>query len=163
MSVAAPSSPHATATMKANRGVDTRPEQLLRTMLHARGLRYRVNLRLKVRDVAVRPDIVFTRRRVAVFVDGCFWHGCPEHMSWPKSNGEFWRAKIERTRQRDQEQDRVLREAGWVVVRVWEHEEVDQAMARIRKILENSPRLGVGETLNSQCLPHGRARRKQAS
>jgi hypothetical protein len=57
----------------------------------------------------------------------------------------------------------VLREAGWVVVRVWEHEEVDQAMARIRKILENSPRLGVGETLNSQCLPHGRARRKQAS
>lgn len=135
MRVAPPSSAHATATMKANPGANTAPERLLRSRLHALGLRYRVNLRMTVSGVRTRPDIAFTRRRVAVFVDGCFWHGCPEHGSWPKSNAEFWREKIEGNARRDREQDEALREAGWDVIRVWEHEDVDDAVTRITAAL----------------------------
>lgn len=123
--------------MRANRGVNSVPERRLRTLLHARGLRYRINLRLKVNGVAVRPDIVFTRSQVAVFVDGCFWHGCPEHMSWPKSNREFWRAKVERTQERDREQDCALKDAGWTVVRIWEHECVEAAAIRVQTTISN--------------------------
>lgn len=121
--------------MRANRGVNTRPERLLRSLLHSHGLRYRVNMRFKVNGVPVRPDIVFTRQRVAVFVDGCFWHGCPTHMSWPKSNRKFWGTKIARNRQRDREQDALLHDAGWTVVRIWEHEGVADAAARVHSAI----------------------------
>jgi DNA mismatch endonuclease, patch repair protein len=104
--------------------------------MHARGWRYRVHLRMKLDRVAVRPDIVFTRRRIAVFVDGCFWHGCPRHGSWPRANEAFWREKIQTNRERDRRQDRALREAGWKVVRVWEHESIEDALARIQHVLE---------------------------
>lgn len=117
--------------MRANRGTDTGPELALRRLLHARGWRYRVNHRVNVGESSVRPDVVFTRRRVAVFVDGCFWHGCPQHMSWPKSNEDFWRQKIERNMRRDQEQDRLLKSAGWRVVRIWEHEPLEDALSRV--------------------------------
>lgn len=79
----------------------------------------------------VRPDVVFTRARLAVFVDGCYWHGCHEHRTLPRSNAEFWAAKIESTRARDRKQTEILRSAGWKVVRVWEHEPIEEAVGRI--------------------------------
>src|SRR4051794_33648294 len=86
---APPTSPHATATMRANRGKDTGPERALRSALHAAGLRFRKDYRLNVAGSRIRPDIAFTRLRVAVFVDGCFWHGCPLHGELPVGNREF--------------------------------------------------------------------------
>lgn len=82
-----------------------------------------------------RPDLVFGPARVAVFVDGCFWHGCPEHATWPKNNEAFWREKIETNRLRDRDTDRRLAEAGWEVVRVWEHEDMEEAADRLERIL----------------------------
>jgi len=78
-----------------------------------------------------RADIVFSRVHVAVFVDGCFWHGCPDHMTWPKANAEWWRAKIEANIARDRRTDEQLEEAGWTVVRVWAHEPIDAAADRV--------------------------------
>ena len=98
--------------------------------LHARGYRYRVGIR-PVRAVPRRADIVFPRLRLAVFVDGCFWHGCPDHMTWPRANGQWWREKIGKTRRRDEDTTRRLNDAGWSVLRVWEHEHPDDAVARI--------------------------------
>lgn len=122
MADALPTSGHATATMRANRGKDTGPELALRRELHSRGARYRTNLRLNLNHGRrVRPDVVFTAARVAVFVDGCFWHGCTDHRSLPARNAEFWRAKIEATRQRDARNDEWLMSDGWTVVRLWEH------------------------------------------
>lgn len=119
---AEPTNPHATATMRANRGKDTGPEMLLRRELHRRGTRYRTNLRVDLGEGRrVRPDVVFTAAKVAVFVDGCFWHGCREHRSLPASNAEFWRQKIKGTQERDARNDEWLASDGWRVVRLWEH------------------------------------------
>jgi DNA mismatch endonuclease (patch repair protein) len=124
-----PSSSHATATMRANRGRDTGPEIALRSALHARGLRFRKNVRLDLGDRRrVRPDIVFSRLRLAVFVDGCFWHGCKAHRSLPVSNASFWKQKIEATARRDQQQVAWLHKAGWSVIRVWEHDVPEHAL-----------------------------------
>ena len=100
---------------------DTRPERLLRQELHRRGLRYRVDVR-PLPQLRRKADIVFSVPRVAVFVDGCFWHSCPHHRSLPKSNRAWWRTKLERTRQRDTETTNKLEAADWTVVRVWEHD-----------------------------------------
>ena len=100
---------------------DTKPEIEIRRLLYARGLRYRVDQPV-LEGVRRRADLVFRTARVAVFIDGCFWHGCPEHATWPKHNAEFWREKIEANRQRDRDTDRRLIEEGWRVVRVWEHQ-----------------------------------------
>lgn len=105
--------------MAAIRRQNTAPELLLRKALHSCGLRFRLN---KPAGLPGSPDIRFARAQVAVFVDGCFWHGCPEHGSRPKTNSAFWSAKIERNRQRDRKVDAELQELGWSVVRVWEHE-----------------------------------------
>ena len=78
-----------------------------------------------------RADLAFTAARVAVFVDGCFWHGCPEHATWPKQNAEWWREKIEANRRRDLDTDARLLEAGWLPIRVWEHEPVEDAADRV--------------------------------
>lgn len=121
--------------MKANRGVDTAPEVRLRSELHRRGFRFRKNFRIVLPDATVRPDIVFTQRRVAVFVDGCFWHGCSTHRTIPESNREFWQTKINRTRERDLEQKRALEQADWQVVRVWEHEPIEDAVGRVVELL----------------------------
>jgi DNA mismatch endonuclease (patch repair protein) len=80
-------------------------------------------------------DIVFRGAKVAVFVNGCFWHGCEEHATWPKSNAAWWRAKIESNRRRDNDTDGELRRAGWIPVRVWEHEDPGEAAVRIETIL----------------------------
>jgi DNA mismatch endonuclease, patch repair protein len=113
----------------------TQAELDLRKALHARGLRYRINVPVltKPRRVA---DIVFASARVAVFVDGCFWHGCPQHASWPKSNADFWREKIETNRLRDTDTDQRLTALGWIPVRVWEHENFDEAADRIAELIQ---------------------------
>jgi len=95
-------------------------------------------LRLSVGDVRVRPDITFTRRRVAVFVDGCFWHGCPEHQRKPRSNVDYWKPKLDANVARDRRVDAALLAAGWRVVRVWEHEDPADAAARIHAIVTST-------------------------
>lgn len=107
--------------MLANRSRDTKPELVLRSILHAAGLRYRVD-RSPLKGVRRRADIVFGPTKVAVFVDGCFWHGCPEHYRLPKTNAEYWGAKISGNKERDQNTDTLLVSAGWLVLRFWEHE-----------------------------------------
>ena len=106
------------AIMRAVKRDDTRCELTFRSALHRSGVRYRLRRRL----LGTRPDLVLVARRVAVFVEGCFWHGCPRHARPPRTNSEFWSAKIAANRRRDRRQARRLRAAGWHVVRVWEHE-----------------------------------------
>ena len=129
-----PSSLEASLRMARVRQKGTDVELSLRKELHARGLRYRLQVPLltKPRRVA---DIVFPRAKLAVFVDGCFWHGCPEHASWPKSNAQFWRDKIETNRARDADTDRRLSASGWRVIRVWAHERPGEAANRIENVV----------------------------
>ena len=108
--------------MRANRKTGTRPEALLRSTLHRRGLRFRKGILVAAGDVNVRPDIVFTKARVAAFLDGCFWHACPLHGTRPVANAAYWRAKFRRNVERDRLVDEALLRAGWRVVRVWEHD-----------------------------------------
>lgn len=115
------SSDHARRTMRANKCRDTKPELVLRAILHSRGLRFRVDCS-PLKGVRSRADIVFTKAKIAVFVDGCFWHGCPEHFIMPKTNVDYWSAKISRNRERDEAADQALASREWEVVRVWEHE-----------------------------------------
>jgi DNA mismatch endonuclease, patch repair protein len=120
--------------MQGNRKRDTRPELALRSELHQRGLRYRVD-RKPLEGLRCKADIVFRRQKVAVFVDGCFWHGCPEHGTSPKTNAAYWSAKIGRNMERDRLNDAELTSAGWAVVRVWEHEPPADAASRIVQLL----------------------------
>jgi DNA mismatch endonuclease (patch repair protein) len=107
-------------TMQANRGRDTGPEIAIRSVLHRQGLRYRVNAPLPI-DRRRRADVVFSRVGLYVFVDGCFWHGCPSHFVMPKTRTEFWRAKIEGNSARDRDTDERLRQLGLTPLRIWEH------------------------------------------
>lgn len=125
----------ATKIGKANRRVDTKSEVALRSELHRRGRRFRKDHLLRVGEVRVRPDIVFSRRRVAVFVDGCFWHSCSEHLHVPKTNRDYWVPKLEANVARDRRVDAALHDAGWTVVRVWEHEDVIAAAERVDAVL----------------------------
>jgi DNA mismatch endonuclease (patch repair protein) len=111
------------------RRAGTTPELALRRELHRRGMRFRVNLA----GLPGRPDLAFTRARLAVFVDGCFWHRCPEHGVLPKHNGAWWLAKLNRNVERDREKDAALAALGWLVVHVWEHEDVCAAADRIEQ------------------------------
>jgi DNA mismatch endonuclease (patch repair protein) len=122
--------------MQATRQKDTPGELALRSELHRRGLRFRIE-RQVLAGLRRRADIVFTRERVAVFVDGCFWHACPEHGTWPKNNAEWWRNKIEANQRRDADTDDRLIASGWTPVRVWEHEEASSAADRIEEILSS--------------------------
>jgi DNA mismatch endonuclease (patch repair protein) len=126
-----PTSAGVTANMKANRRTDTKPELALRAALHALGYRYRKDFRLDLPLRRVRPDVAFTRRKVAVFVDGCFWHACPEHGSKPKSNEWYWSPKLARNVERDRAADEALVQAGWTVVRLWEHTPLPDAVALV--------------------------------
>lgn len=117
-------------SMRSNRGRDTGPERALRKVLHAAGYRYRVDF-APGPDARRRADIVFPRLRIAVFVDGCFWHSCPIHGTVPKTNADYWVPKLERNRSRDSETTSALEADGWTVVRVWEHESVADASARV--------------------------------
>ena len=111
---------------------DTLPELAIRSELHRRGLRFRVD-RAPLPGLRSRADIVFGPARVAVYVDGCFWHSCPEHGTRPKANAEWWEQKLKRNQERDAETGRALREQGWEVVRVWEHENPVEAADRVEE------------------------------
>jgi len=136
-----PSNAGRSANMKANRRTDTKPELALRRALHGLGYRYRKDYRLDLAEgVRVRPDIVFTARKVAVFVDGCFWHCCPEHGSQPAANTWYWEPKLRRNVDRDRAADAALGQAGWTVIRFWEHESIDVAVARVVDLLAGQNR-----------------------
>lgn len=126
------SSPGVRASMRSNKGRDTKPELALRSAVHALGLRYRVNAR-PLEGVRRTADLLFSRARVAVFLDGCFWHGCPEHHTVAKTNGDFWAQKVSDNRRRDRDTDAKLAEAGWRSVRIWEHEDPAEAARRVRE------------------------------
>ena len=121
-------------TMQSNRSRDTVPEMTLRRLLHARGLRYRVSVP-PLRGVRRTADMVFGPAKVAVFVDGCFWHRCPIHGTSPKANSDYWLPKLERNVQRDRETDDVLRAAGWLSIRVREHEDLESAAVHIAEVV----------------------------
>jgi DNA mismatch endonuclease (patch repair protein) len=128
------STPAVRNVMRGNRKRDTMPELALRKALHGRGLRYRVAARPLVTE-RWTADVVFTRARVAVFVDGCFWHGCPDHFSQPRTNASYWGPKIARNRARDARVDADLAAAGWVVVRAWEHDAASDIAARVAEVV----------------------------
>ncbi|HBP6437001.1 very short patch repair endonuclease [Pseudomonas aeruginosa] len=113
---------------------DNPRERALRSELHRRGLRFRLHRRVLVSSRR-SVDIAFPTSRTAVFMDGCFWHGCPAHGTWPKSNAEWWRAKINANIARDRDTDCKLIEAGWTVIRVWEHEDIQTAADRIEAVV----------------------------
>ena len=117
--------------MRSNRRSDTKPEMALRAALHAMGYRYRKDFRLDLPMRRVRPDIAFTSRKVAVFVDGCFWHVCPDHGSKPKNNDWYWSPKLAKNVERDRAADEALAQAGWAVVRLWEHVPLTEAIAAV--------------------------------
>lgn len=138
------SSPAARATMLGNKRKDTEPEKRVRNLLHGMGLRYRVDY--SPLGGRRRADIVFTRSRIAVFIDGCFWHGCPEHYIAPKSNAGYWSSKIARNTERDAETAAELEEAGWKVFRAWEHEVPDTVANSIAVLVREQNRLRLPRT-----------------
>ncbi len=121
--------------MRANRRTGTKPEVALRTALHRLGYRYRKDFKLDLGSMRVRPDIVFTARKVAVFVDGCFWHVCPEHGRQPTTNEWYWAPKLRRNIARDDAANTALAEAGWTVIRLWEHETLEHAVTAVTSVL----------------------------
>ena len=128
------SSPARRRVMQANRSRDTAPELALRRLLHAQGFRYRVSARPR-KAVRRTADMVFRSAQVAVFVDGCFWHRCPVHSTDPKTNADYWTPKLRRNVERDRETDQLLADAGWVSVRVWEHEDPQEAAGLVASIV----------------------------
>lgn len=140
LTVSCPTTPDRSRLMARVRRAGTTPELALRTALHRAGLRYRLSSSL---GLPGSPDIAFGRSRLAIFVDGCFWHGCPRHGTVPKTNTSFWMAKIIRNQQRDRQVDRSLKDLGWRVLRLWEHEvrgDMGRVCARIERLLKHPPK-----------------------
>jgi DNA mismatch endonuclease (patch repair protein) len=135
MSNVSPSSAAARKRMQSTPQRDTPAELNVRRLLHRQGLRYSLDAR-PIPESVRRADIHFRRAKVAVFVDGCFWHGCPIHGTMPKANRRFWRTKIEANKERDFDTNRQLRRRGWLVVRIWEHENPEKGAHRVVKALE---------------------------
>jgi len=133
-----PTSAAVTAVMKGNRKTNTVPEIRLRSQLHRLGLRFRRNA--PIVDANVRADIAFSRAKIAVFVDGCFWHACPEHGTRPRANTAYWRPKLAQNIARDRRNDETLRALGWNVIRVWEHEDPGLAARRVARVVRRSRR-----------------------
>lgn len=128
------SSPAVRKAMQATRSRDSRPEMALRSAVHAHGLRYRVDA-VPLPGSRRRADLVFRREKVAVFMDGCFWHGCPEHYRASTKNSSFWSNKIRDNKERDVSTDAALFAAGWTSLRIWEHEEPELAALRVRRLV----------------------------
>jgi DNA mismatch endonuclease (patch repair protein) len=121
--------------MRGNLSRDTQPEVRLRSLLHRRGYRFTTNTQVQTPKVRVRPDIVFGRKRVAVFVDGCFWHSCKLHRTIPRVNRGYWGPKLRRVTRRDRRVGHALIAEGWLVVRVWEHQPAEQAVKLVETVL----------------------------
>ncbi|HKZ92939.1 MAG TPA: very short patch repair endonuclease [Candidatus Limnocylindrales bacterium] len=125
--------------MRGNRKKDTRPEVLLRAAMHRAGLRYRTYVAIEGGGLRARADVVFPKRRLAVFVDGCFWHGCPEHATKPRTNVDYWEAKLRGNADRDRRVDQALTASGWSVIRIWEHDvdrDLEACVERVAKAIE---------------------------
>jgi DNA mismatch endonuclease, patch repair protein len=137
------SSENVRSVMRGNRKRDTKPELAIRSAVHRLGLRYRVVAR-PLPDRSFTADLLFPTALVAVFVDGCFWHGCPEHFNPPRTNASYWGPKIARNQARDAAAMAALQEAGWIGLRVWEHEPPEEAAGRIATTVRSarSPRGG---------------------
>jgi DNA mismatch endonuclease (patch repair protein) len=129
--------------MQGNRAQDTRPEVAVRSAVHALGLRFRKHV-APLRGLRCRADLVFARQRVAVFVDGCFWHGCPAHGVSPTTNSSYWQAKLGGNVDRDRRNEVALADAGWTVVRIWEHEDAREAALRVAAAMRAAPASGAG-------------------
>lgn len=138
------SAPGVARSMRSNRRKDTKPELAVRKLLHQRGLRYRVDFAPLTEHKRRRADIVFTKRRIAVFIDGCFWHGCPEHATIPKANADYWIPKLAHNVERDRVTDAALEAAGWRVVRIWEHVNPEDAAEEIIAAVSGSRDIGGG-------------------
>jgi DNA mismatch endonuclease, patch repair protein len=132
-----PAAAFVAAKMRRQRRRDTPCELLVRRCLYALGLRYRIDA-FPEPGLRRRADIVFPRQKVAVFIDGCFWHACPVHASWPKENGAWWREKLMRNSARDHDTTIKLREAGWVVLRFWEHEDPACSADRVAQVVQRT-------------------------
>lgn len=139
MLVVEPPSDETARRMRSVRQRGTAAELAVRNAVERRGYTFDID-RSPLHGVRRRADLVFQNERVAVFVDGCFWHACPEHATWPKHNAEWWRAKIEANQHRDRDTDQRLVTAGWIPVRVWEHEDPDVAATRIVEIVRSRQR-----------------------
>ena len=143
------STPEVRRRMQATKQKDTEPELALRRALHARGLRYRVNVKLPALPRR-RMDIVFPSAKLVVLVHGCFWHSCPDHATTAKANYTYWLTKLKANRERDLDTERRLQEAGWTVLTVWEHEPVETAADRVAQHLAEavSGRKGSGDAIS---------------
>lgn len=132
--------------MRAQKREDTVPEKQLRSALHALGLRFRIHAAPLV-GIRRKADIVFPRARLAVFVDGCFWHGCLRHGTLPRANAAWWRDKLAANRARDRQTDRTLRAAGWVVIRAWEHQPPTSVARRVlRNVRRRQQEIAAGKS-----------------
>jgi DNA mismatch endonuclease (patch repair protein) len=138
-----PGSDSATKIGRANRRTNTKPELMLRSALHAHGLRFRKDYLVRAGGLRVKADVVFTRLKVAVFVDGCFWHGCPDHSATPKRNPDYWIPKLQANVERDRRVDVALVNDGWAIVRVWEHERAQSAANRVDALVQHRRVAGV--------------------
>lgn len=127
--------------MRGNKARDTKPELEVRRLLHAAGLRYRVNAKPEP-DLRRTADILFSRKRIAVFIDGCYWHGCPDHYTVPKANAKFWREKLHRNRVRDVDTTRFLEGRGWKVMRFWTHETPQLVAAAVERAVHEAAAQG---------------------
>lgn len=135
-----PASPAVTAAMKGNRRSDTTPETKIRSLLHRAGYRFRKDYRITLCHRSARPDIAFTAKQVAIFIDGCFWHSCPIHGRTPAGpNTQYWQAKLAANTKRDHQNNHDLQEAGWTVMRIWEHQEPRDAVLAIISTLHANP------------------------
>ncbi|MET9488195.1 very short patch repair endonuclease [Nocardia sp. NPDC006630] len=136
--------------MRANRRSNTKPEVALRKALHSLGYRYRKDMRLDLDGNArVRPDIVFTARKLAIFIDGCFWHVCPQHGRHPTTNEWYWSPKLSRNVERDRAADNALVKAGWRVLRLWEHEPLSSAVDQVIAAAGPAAKTSVGRVQSS--------------
>jgi len=129
--------------MRANRRRDTSPELALRQELHRLGLRYRVDFPIRpTGQRLIRPDVVFPSRRIAVYLDGCFWHGCPDHGTKAATNHQYWAEKIATNRARDARLTNALEADGWTVLRFWEHDDPVRSAYRVNEVVKTK---GAGE------------------
>ena len=123
--------------MQGNRSRDTKPEMAVRSAVHRRGIRFRVSARPQP-ELARTADLVLRKTRIAVFVDGCYWHGCPDHHTQPATNSQYWADKIARNIERDSETTAYLQHAGWTVLRFWEHEDPEAVADQVQEAVHSA-------------------------